>query len=213
MKHQYSRTFGSLALALAMVPPVFATSDSWKTDVAGSWINSANWALGNIPGSTIDLDSPDIATFGVTLTAGRIVTVDANRNIGGLTFSNTSAFGYTLSGGSLKLSNSGVVQSTGATGAHTDTISSAIEIQGDGGAASFTNSSSLATRLLSMCHPLDGGALQRGIGCDHAIHPMPGQAIRNCIDLFGGEVGGNLDDNRYKPSMLVRQSLATLNER
>ena len=150
MKHQYSRTFGSLALALAMVSPVFATSDSWKTDVAGSWINSANWALGNIPGSTIDLDSPDIATFGVTLTAGRIVTVDANRNIGGLTFSNTSAFSYTLSGGSLKLSNSGVVQSTGATGAHTDTISSAIEIQGDGGAASFTNSSSLATRLLSI---------------------------------------------------------------
>jgi fibronectin-binding autotransporter adhesin len=150
MKHVYSKAFGFLAPALAMVSPASATSDSWKANAAGNWNNTASWTGANIPGSTVVLNSPDIATFGFTLvTSGKTVTVDANRNIGGITFSNTSAFGYTLSGGSLKLSSGGVIQSTGATGAHTDTISSAIEIQGDGGTATFTNSA-LNTRVMNI---------------------------------------------------------------
>ena len=95
MKHPHSKTFGFLTLTLAMVPPAFATSDSWKANAAGNWNNTASWTGGNIPGSTVALDSTDIATFGFTLaTSGKTVSVDANRNIGGITFSNTSAFGY-----------------------------------------------------------------------------------------------------------------------
>lgn len=141
---------GTLALGAALTSTLSAASDSWKADVAGSWNDSANWAAGNIPGSTATVDSTDVATFGVTLAAGRTVTVDANRNIGGITFSNTSGFGYTLSGGSLRLSNGGLIQLTGNTGAHTETITSPIDIQGDGGSATFTNASTLATRLMNI---------------------------------------------------------------
>ena len=93
-----------------------------------------------------------MATFGFTLTAARIVTVDANRNIGGITFGgNNSGFGYTLSSGSLLLTNAGTIQvdSTATSGTHTDTISSAIAIQGDGGSATFSNNGA-TTRLLSI---------------------------------------------------------------
>lgn len=148
MKPKHS-ILAAITLTMAMAPAIHAESDSWKANAAGAWNDSASWTNGNIPGSTTLLDSTDTATFGFTLTAGRVVTVDANRNIGGITFSNTSAFGYTLSGGNILLSNGGLIQSTGATGAHTDTISSAIQIQGDGGSASFTNSA-LNTRLMSI---------------------------------------------------------------
>ncbi|MEO5912745.1 MAG: autotransporter-associated beta strand repeat-containing protein [Luteolibacter sp.] len=138
-------------LTLAMASQAFATSDSWKANVSGNWNDVASWTAGNIPGSTSLINSSDVATFGFTLaTNGKTVTVDTNRNIGGITFSNTSGFGYTLSSGNLLLTNGGVIQSTGTTGAHADTISSAIEIQGDGGTASFTNSNTLTTRLMSI---------------------------------------------------------------
>jgi autotransporter-associated beta strand protein len=150
MKPTHPLSLRMLTLGAALTTTAAAASDSWKANAAGDWNNTASWTGGNIPGSTAVLDSTDIATFGFTLTAGRIVTVDANRNIGGITFSNTSNFGYTLSSGSLKLSNGGLIQSTGATGAHTDTISSPIEIQGDGGTATFTNASTLATRLMNI---------------------------------------------------------------
>ncbi|MCU0782140.1 MAG: autotransporter-associated beta strand repeat-containing protein, partial [Akkermansiaceae bacterium] len=176
MKHPSSRTFGFLTLTLAMASPVFATSDSWKANASGNWNSAASWTAGNIPGSTSVLDSTDIATFGFTLaTSGKTVTVDANRNIGGIIFSNTSSFGYTLSGGSLKLSGNGVIQSTGTTGAHTDTISTPIEIQGDGGTAAFTNSSTLATRLMNI------GAVTGA---------STGSNVTNLI-LNGGNTGAN----------------------
>jgi autotransporter-associated beta strand protein len=149
MKPIHPLSLRMLTFGAALTTTAAAASDSWKANAAGDWNNTASWTDGNIPGSTVALDSTDIATFGFTLTAGRIVTVDANRNIGGITFSNTSTFGYTLSSGNLKLSSGGLIQSTGAAGAHTDTISSAIEIQGDGGAGTFTNSA-LNTRIMSI---------------------------------------------------------------
>jgi hypothetical protein len=38
------------------------------------------------------------------------VTVDANRNVGGITFSNTSGLGYKLDGATILLSNNGVIR-------------------------------------------------------------------------------------------------------
>lgn len=151
MKPKYPKALHAVTLCLSLAIHAHAASDSWKANVSGNWNDSANWTGGEIPGSTATNNSADIATFGFTLaTSGKTVTVDANRNIGGISFTNTSAFGYTLSGGNLKLSNGGVIQLTGNTGAHTETIDSAIEIQGDGGTATFTSSSTLATRLLKI---------------------------------------------------------------
>jgi autotransporter-associated beta strand protein len=146
---------GALILAAsiaALLAPstVRAADGSWNVNNAGSWSTAGSWLGGVIPGSTTATNSTDIATFGFTLTAGRTVTVDANRNIAGIIFSNTSAFGYTLSGGNLLLSNGGVIQSATNNGAHTDTIRSAIAIQGVGGSGTFTAGATSASSLLSI---------------------------------------------------------------
>jgi autotransporter-associated beta strand protein len=130
---------------------VDAASSSWNTNANGNWSNvgSPPWSAGS-PGATTGTTSTDIATFGTSLTTNRIVTVDSDRNIGGITFSNTSNFGYTLTGGNILLTNGGVIQTTNANGSHTDIISSAIQIQGDGGTASFLTNTTTNTRLLSI---------------------------------------------------------------
>lgn len=115
-----------------------AENSSWDLDGAGNWSATGNWTSG-IPGATSSTINPDIATFGLTLTANRTVTVDPNRNIGGITFSNTSGFGYLLTGGNLLLSNGGVIQSLATNGAHSERIYTNITIQGNGGTATFTN--------------------------------------------------------------------------
>jgi fibronectin-binding autotransporter adhesin len=138
-----------LALA-APAPRATAADGSWNVNNAGNWSTAGSWLSNSIPGSTSSTTSTDIATFGFTLTAGRAVTVDANRNIGGIIFSNTSAFGYTLSSGNLLLSNGGVIQTATNNGAHTDTISSAIAIQGVGGSGAFTAGATSASSLLSI---------------------------------------------------------------
>ena len=102
-----------------------AAPGTWNVDAAGSWATAGSWAAG-IPGATAGISSTDIATFSYPITLDRVVTVDANRNIGGITFSNPSSSKFTLSGGSLLLSNGGIIQTTVDDGDHTDTISSAI---------------------------------------------------------------------------------------
>jgi fibronectin-binding autotransporter adhesin len=128
-----------------------AADSSWNVDAAGNWSTAGSWTAG-VPGSTSILNSTDIATFSNTLTAARTVTVDANRNIGGITFGNTSNFGFTLSSGNLLLTNGGVIQNLSGTGNHTNTISSAITIQGNGGSASFTANATSGTSLLSIAN-------------------------------------------------------------
>ncbi len=147
MKPKHSTFLAALTL-ITVTASASAASDSWQTNNDGLWIDPANWVGGTPPGSSATLDSTDIATFDFALTAPRFVAVDANRNVGGITFANTSTFGYTLLGGSLRLSNDGVIEMTGNNGAHTDAVTTPVEIQGNGGSATFDNSSTLATRLL-----------------------------------------------------------------
>ena len=128
-----------------------AASDSWKSDAAGSWNAGSSWTVGYVPGNASGVgnsNSTDVATFATALTADRIVTVDANRNIGGITFSNTSTNKYTLQSGGLLLSSGGTIQRLGASGAHNDQITTPITIMGDGGSASFTNNATLNTSLI-----------------------------------------------------------------
>jgi len=126
-----------------------AADASWNVNAAGLWVTTVSWNPAAAPGSTTT-NNTDVATFNFTLTAARAVTVDANRYIGGISFGNTSAFGFTLGTGILHLNNGGVIQTLAANGNHTDTISSAIVVEGDGGAATFTAGASSATSLLSI---------------------------------------------------------------
>jgi autotransporter-associated beta strand protein len=148
-----SPTARVLAAAIASLlagSAAHATSDSWKASVDGNWADSANWTNANIPGSTT-LDNNNIATFSFTLTgSGKTVTVDTDRYIGGISFGNTSTFGYTLAGGILHLNNGGVIQTLAANGNHADTISSAIVLDGDGGAAAFRAGALSATSILNL---------------------------------------------------------------
>lgn len=143
--------FAGLLLGFVSAWGVCATaqagSSAWAVDADGNWDVPGNWGAG-VPGSTSLLNSTDVATFGLGLTGDRAVTVDTGRNIGGITFGNTSDYAYTLGGGSLLLSNGGVIQNTADNGAHTDVIASPIIIQGNGGAATFNANTVVTNSVL-----------------------------------------------------------------
>ena len=119
-------------------------------------MTDSNWnaaASGSISGTT----SADVATFSTTITGfGKSINVEANRNIAGISFGNTSSFGFTLTGGNLLLTSAGVIQTLAADGSHMEAIASAIAIQGDGGSASFTALSTSGTNLLNIAGAVTG---------------------------------------------------------
>jgi fibronectin-binding autotransporter adhesin len=144
MKINGTRLFASI-MALLVATGAQATSDTWNMDAAGNWDVGGNWLGSNVPGSTT-ADNADVATFSYTLTADCIITVDAPRYIGGISFGNTSAFKYTLSSGALQLNNGGVIQTLAGNGDHTDTIDTPIQL--DGATAFFTANAASANSLL-----------------------------------------------------------------
>lgn len=142
------RYFAALA-ALALVPYVFAANAAWNVDADGNWSDGLNWNPAAAPGAVSGTTSADIATFGALLSANRTVTVDANRNVGGITFNQSSSFSYTLSGGPLLLSNGGTVQNTNSSGTQTISITAPLVIQGDGGTFTFNgNGTSTSTKMV-----------------------------------------------------------------
>ncbi len=143
------------AMAIAATPTLKAADGFWNVNAAGNWTESGNW-LSGIPGSTATNTNPDIATFSFGLNTTRIVTVDTNRNIGGISFGNTDAGGYSLRTGNLLLSNGGVIQTLTNNGNHTDTILAAMAIQGNSGSAAFTAGATSADSLLSITGAVTG---------------------------------------------------------
>lgn len=141
-----NRFLAIAALFSAQATYVHATSDSWKVDAPGNWVDSGNWLGGNIPGSG------DTATFGdVVLTASRVVTVDANRAISNIVFNSnsTAAFNYSLNTGNFLLANGGSISVTGTnTGNKADGVGAAIALQGS--TATFSNNSTGATHTLGI---------------------------------------------------------------
>lgn len=138
----------------------FAASAAWNVDASGLWATGANWNPNAPPGATTGTASADVATFSLALGAGRTVTVDPNRNVLSVAFGNTSAFGYTLGGDALLLTNAGSIQTTGAGLAHTDVVASNVVIQADlaAGAYTFAANSTTAGRLLSVAGNVTGTA-------------------------------------------------------
>ena len=131
----------------------FAVSQ-WDVNASGDWTTNSNWLPALVPGAAApSVDNADTANFwnsSPVMTAPITVTVDEGRNIQFISFGNTTTFGYTLQTGTLVLTNGGTVETIATNGNHTDTINSAIAIQGDGGAATFTAGATSATSLISI---------------------------------------------------------------
>ena len=155
-----------VALFAVSAAPARAADGTWITTGAnGNWNAGANWQSGTIPGTTTGTTSTDTAWFSALLTGTtRTVTVDASRNIRNITFdgSNSSTFGYTLSGGSLLLTSGGTISATGNAGAHTDTISTGMTILGNNATYTIANDSTLNTRLLSITGGITGQSVAGG---------------------------------------------------
>ncbi|MCX6978462.1 MAG: autotransporter-associated beta strand repeat-containing protein, partial [Verrucomicrobia bacterium] len=148
---------GSIATLVLATHSAQATSAAWNVNADGAWVTDSNWSPAAAPGAVSGNTSTDVATFSNAITLfGKTITVDANRNIGGISFGNTSSFGFTLTGGNLLLSNAGVIQSLAADGGHMETIASAIAIQGDGGSASFSALSTSTSNHLNIAGGVTG---------------------------------------------------------
>ena len=146
-----------LCLAVLCVPQTArAQNGTWSANSTNTfnWADAANWTSSTIAGNNTTTDNTGIATF-VNRTGTQTVNVDSGRNVFGIDFSGNSN-AYTLSGNGILLSNGGFIQTSGGGSGHTDTISSAIGIQGVGGNASFTAGSSTATRLLAVTGNVTG---------------------------------------------------------
>ncbi|MFA7369108.1 MAG: autotransporter-associated beta strand repeat-containing protein [Kiritimatiellales bacterium] len=124
------RASGLIILIAGLCFTARAASSLWNVDADSQWTNTLSWTAG-VPGIANGTASADVATFSTALTADRTVTVDANRNIGGITFGNTGTNGYTLATGMIKLSDGGVIQSLSGMGG-TNKITSDVSLMGDG---------------------------------------------------------------------------------
>lgn len=152
-------TFAAFLSASLIPATLQAESSSWNVNSNGAWNNENNWLDNVIPGSTETTDNQDIATFDFTLTGARTVTVDANRNIAGIRFGNTSGFGYTLGGnGPIILSNGGTIETLTTNGNHQDTISVPILLAGAGGTATISSNAILANSRLVISGEITGQA-------------------------------------------------------
>jgi len=146
-----------LAMGYSLSAPAFAADAAWNVDVNGLWTQDNYWDPTTAPGAASPgVLSTDKATFSAHASADRLITVDAGRNIKFIDFGNTATFGYTLQTGAIALTNAGIIQTLAANGNHTDTISSAIAIQGDGGAATFTANATSAASLLNISGGVTG---------------------------------------------------------
>lgn len=131
----------STILALVSGPALYAGSATWNVNANGAWGNSTLWNPASSPGVISGTTSTDTATFdNTTLTGTRTITVDANRNIGNITFNTpANSNGYNLNSGSLILTSGGTVLASGA-GNATATLNTGLTLQGS---YTFTSNANL----------------------------------------------------------------------
>jgi autotransporter-associated beta strand protein len=184
--------FVSSSLILAS-HPAFAASASWLTAGSGSWETGGNWNPGVAPGAVGTTDNTDVATFGSSFTTLRTIAVDNTRNVSGITFTGTGTAGYTLSGGSLYLTNGGTIQNSGAGSAHTDRIESAIVLQGDGGSQTISATAASGSTNLVIATGGITGVSTLGNTTNLTINGGNASSGNNISAVIGdGSAGGNL---------------------
>jgi len=87
----YTYQFGLSSGWLTLTITKAATLGSWNVDANGSWSTAGNWS-GGVPGANSG-SSGDVATFaGVTATAPRTVTLDANEAVGSIAMNQANSF-------------------------------------------------------------------------------------------------------------------------
>ena len=133
----------TIGVAGLFAQPSFAASMFWLSNpMDGNWEASAsetNWSTtadgtgataGAFPGATSGTSDTDTATFSST-SSSTTVTVAATPNLvlGNITFDTASASAYTITGGTIRLSNGKTVQST-ATVVNPQAINSNLLING-----------------------------------------------------------------------------------
>jgi autotransporter-associated beta strand protein len=129
-----------------------ASNGTW-TGAGGfdrTWSNVGNWSggAGHVPGANNGTYvSPDIATFNIDDDI-RTVSVDANRNVGGITFDTGSVAPYTFSGSGLHLTAGGTTQMT-ASVTQPQTFNNDLVVEGSG-AYTLTNNATSTSALLNL---------------------------------------------------------------
>ncbi|MFA6174284.1 MAG: autotransporter-associated beta strand repeat-containing protein [Kiritimatiellales bacterium] len=128
------RALSTLALVAGLCFTAQAASSSWSVDADGNWVDTANWTGGVVPGLVgLTSANTDVAYLTNAITLNRTVTVDLNRNIGGVAFGSTSTNAFTLSGNTLVFGSGGtIIQTLESTGQHNDTIAANIQLRGTG---------------------------------------------------------------------------------
>jgi len=193
MKHINRLSAFAVAIVCAGIlnPTAQGADSSWNVDAAGTWNTAGNWLGSVIPGTTSGSTSPDTAYFNFTLNAARTVTVDAGRNVAGISFGNTSNFGYTLNPGTLVLTNGGTIQTTAGNGNHTDYVQSFITLAGDGGNATFTAGATSASSVLRFGRSLAGASTTGNVTTLTVNGSNTGTNSLNTI-MSDGTLGGKL---------------------
>ena len=129
---------GAILLALGLTSPS-VQAGTWNVAGGGTWSTTGNWS-GGVPGSstTTTTNNTDTAQFGTTGTG--IVTLDTYRNLKTVNFANAKAF--TLTSGTLALTQAGIIETTLA-GSASANINSLVKLEGTGGTFSsgYTSSS------------------------------------------------------------------------
>ncbi len=174
-----------------------AADGVWNVDADGAWSNSANWVGGTVAGDNGN-NNTDTATFSTTLTADRTVAVDDPRAIGLVEFGNTSAFGYTLDGGELRINGAALPTSGGlpgirvlsGAGAHDNIINSAIQFRGVGN-RSFTFSNDSADAGLTI-----DGNIQNVVGAGRTFTiNLEGSSTAASIGGVNNQITGIINDD------------------
>ena len=188
------RLCGLLSGALALVggPRAMGASQTWDGGSSGSgsngnWGTVANWD-GAIPGSTAITTNTDVATFGAAIlntwgdAVGNPVVIDANRNIGGISFTLQSGnyFIGAAVGNALKLTSGGAIQIlAGLTATNAaETINAPLAIQLANGTYTFANDSANGTGV-------GAGTLNFGGGITGAV------AGATVLNLYGSNTNAN----------------------
>lgn len=117
-----------------------AVSGTWVSTTGGSWATASNWAGNNIPNS-----SGATADFFGAITAPSTVTLDGNKTVGTLEFSNPNSYTITAgTGGSLIIDNAGfAAQIDDLSGSHS--ITAPIVLSGSSTVAAISNASDTLT--------------------------------------------------------------------
>lgn len=135
-----------LAVLIGGWSPVAAAADAtWSASGGGNWSNGASWSTGVAPGSTATTDSVDVATLGASITGStRVdVTIDANRNVGGIVFNGTNKSLRFVGGQAVLLSAGGFLRAEDSVTAET----AAIRLQGSGTSFTLTSDTTAAAGL------------------------------------------------------------------